>query len=76
MKCQYEHCQKDIGENQRSDAKFCCRNCKSNNRKINKYKIDRKLVIINGDNSSKWIRVIDLTPEQIDRVKMIRNGSI
>jgi hypothetical protein len=74
MKCKYEHCQKEIGENQRSDAKFCSRNCKSNNRKIGKYKRDRKLAILNGQVRSKWIRVIDLSPEQIDVVKSLRNG--
>lgn len=74
MKCQYIHCKKEIGENQRKDAKFCSRNCKQNNRKVNKYKKDRNLAILNGKVKSKWVRLIDLTPEQIEHVKSIRNG--
>ena len=40
-KCQYINCDNEL-VNKRIDAKFCSRDCKSNNRKMNKYWVDRK----------------------------------
>ena len=64
MKCKYKNCSKELPEYKRSDSKFCNRKCKTNNRKVNKYHSDKL----------KWVRVIDLSPEQIEVVKSLRNG--
>lgn len=58
-----EYCSKQLDENKRSNAKFCDRNCKSNNRKMKTYWLKKKEQGIQEDlkkieNYKKLIEII------------------